>query len=130
MFRRTSIVDEIKIDTFFYSSIFQIGDSSIIQGFSRALAVQREQEIFYGNEGNFNVYPVFTKPIPFQPVEISIPMYTENLNPIIKVHHLDIVGVSVSSIIHIGSSNHVSMETRIKHIRQLLPKNKTQSESR
>ncbi|MBS4188827.1 spore germination protein GerPE [Bacillus sp. FJAT-49705] len=130
MFRRTSIVDEVKIGTMFYSSIFEIGDSSIIQGFSRALAVQREQETFYGNEGNFNIYPVFTQPIPLQPVEISIPMYTENLNPIIKVNHININGVSVASVVHIGSSNHVSMETRIKHIRQLFPKNKTQSVDR
>lgn len=119
MLRRTSIVDQLKIDTVIISSIIEIGDSSYIQGFSRALAVQREKSVYFGNEGSFQ-YPVFYEPIPFQAIETNFTMQTEQLHPVIKVHSIDIHGVSASSIVHIGSSRHISMESRIKHIRHLL----------
>ena len=118
MLRRTSIVDELKIDTVLLSSVVEIGDSSLIQGFSRALAVGRERSLFFGNEGSFN-YSVFSEPIPFESVETNFTMQTEQLHPIIKVHSIDLTGVSASSVIHIGSSTHISMEARVKHIRQL-----------
>ncbi|MBU8877411.1 spore germination protein GerPE [Bacillus sp. FJAT-29790] len=127
MLSRTSIVDHIKIDTLIISSVFEIGDSTFIQGFSRALAVHREADTFFGNEGNFQAYPAFTKNIPFPLIEENFFMQSINLNPAIKVNNIDINGVSASSLIHIGSSYHVSMEARVKHIRQLLPRDSEQS---
>lgn len=53
MFQRTSYVDQIQINTISFSSSLQIGDSSIINGFSRALAVQRETEIFIAMKETF-----------------------------------------------------------------------------
>jgi len=122
MFVRTSIVDTLKLNTLSFSSIVEIGDSIYIQGFSRALAVQREKDIFFGNEGNFNVFPAFSKNPRFEAIDENFSMYQEQLNPIIKVNSIDIIGVSAASIIHIGSSKHISMESKVAHLRHLLPK--------
>lgn len=119
MLRRTSIVDQLKIDTVIIASVIEIGDSSYIQSFSRALAVQREKSEYFGNEGSFQ-HPVFYEPIPFQSIDTNFTMQTDQLHPVIKVHSIDINGVSAASIVHIGSSTHISMESRIKHIRHLM----------
>ncbi|MBG9589643.1 spore germination protein GerPE [Cytobacillus firmus] len=125
MLQRTSSVDKINIDTIAFSSVFEIGDSCFIKGFSRAIAAQREAEYFNAKEGNFSVYPVFREPIPLIPIEENITMQTTQLNPIIRVQNIDIIGVSSSSVIHIGNSGNISMEARVKHIRQVYPKNRT-----
>jgi spore germination protein PE len=123
MLQRTSSVDRIHIDTIAFSSVFEIGDSCFIKGFSRALANQREVEYFFAKEGNFSVYPIFREPIPLIPIEEDITIQTTQLNPIIRVQNIDINGVSSSSVIHIGNSGNISMESRVKHIRQINPKN-------
>lgn len=121
MLQRTSCVDTINIKIVSFSSTVQIGDSCIINGLSRALAVQRESEVFYGNEGNLSSYQVYSEPIPFLPINESFTYSRQNPNPLIKVGRIDITGISSASLLHVGSSNHVSMEARIKHIRQLYP---------
>lgn len=126
MLQRTSSVDKINIDTISFSSVFEIGDSSSIQGFSRAIAVQRDAEFFHGREGNYSAYRIFSEPIPLLPIEEDIAIQTTQLNPVIKVQKIDIIGVSASSVIHIGSSRDISMEARVKHIRQLYPRNNNQ----
>lgn len=121
MLGRTSCVDTINVKIVSYSSVLQLGDSIIINGMSRALAVQREAEIFYGNEGNFSDYPLFSESIIHLPITEPLYPISHHVNPLIKVNHIDIIGISVSSMLHVGNSQHVAMETRIKHIRQLLP---------
>lgn len=122
MFQRTACVDRIKVDSVSFSSIFQIGDSQQIQALSRAIAVQREAEIFFGNEGSFAAYSIFSEQIPYLPVDENISSSTQNLNPMLKVRNIEIMGASSSSIVHLGNSCHISMEARVKHIRQLLPR--------
>jgi spore germination protein PE len=121
MLRRISNVDRFEVMIVSFSSIIQVGDSRIVNAFSRAMAIQRETEFFYGNEGNFPSYSVFKRPIPFQPITEPISVQTYNMSPVIKVKNIDIIGISSSSILHIGSSCNVSMEARVKHIRQLEP---------
>lgn len=128
MLQRSSCVDSINIEIVSFASILQLGDSSIINGLSRAIAVQRETEQFYGNEGNFSSYSVFSEHIPFQPIEEPIAFVRNNPNPIIKVNKIDIIGISSSSLLHVGNSKHVSMEVRVKHIRQLLPREEEQGQ--
>ncbi|GLB58846.1 spore germination protein GerPE [Cytobacillus sp. NCCP-133] len=130
MLNRTSFVDKINIDTMSFSSVFEIGDSCSIQGFSRAIALQREAEYFNTREGNYSVYPIFSEPIPLLPIEEELTIHTSQLNPIIKVQTIDIIGVSSSSIVHIGNSGNISMESRVKHIRQLFQKNNNRNPSR
>jgi spore germination protein PE len=128
MLPRTACVDRIKVDSVSFSSVFQIGDSEQIQAFSRALAVQREAEIFFGNEGSFSAYPIFSEPIPFSTVNESISFSTQNVNPMLKVRNIEIMGASSSSVVHLGNSRHISMEARVKHIRQLLPRENSLNE--
>lgn len=122
---RTSYVNSIQVDTVAFSSIIQLGDSSSIQGFSRALAVQREAELFFGNEGNFSLYPVFSEPILMPPITENLSVEMNNtFSSCIKVNDINIIGISSSSLLHIGNSQNVQMELRIKHIRQLLSEGK------
>ena len=122
MLSRSSYVNTINVKVASYSSVLQLGDSCIINGLSRALAVQREEEQDYGNEGNFAAYPVFSEPIPFTPITENFCYQTHNLNPIIKVNHVNVIGFSSSAVLHVGNSQTISMEARVKHIRQLLPR--------
>jgi spore germination protein PE len=128
MLQRTSCVDSIRVNIVSFASILQIGDSCLINGLSRALAVQREAEIFYGYEGSFSAYPVFSEPIPFQPIYEPFSFFPHNENPLIKVKKIEIIGISSSSVLHVGNSRNVSMEARIKHIRQLLPERHEQGQ--
>lgn len=122
MLQRTACVDCIKMDGLSFSSILQIGDSEEICGFSRAIAVQREAEVFIGSEGSFAAYPLFTEPLPLLPIDEVLSSSVTNFNPMIKVGTIKIMGASSSSVIHLGNSRHIAMEARVKHIRQLLPR--------
>ncbi|MBP2241118.1 spore germination protein PE [Cytobacillus eiseniae] len=119
MLQRTSIVNHLKVETISFSSFLEIGDSSYIQGFSRAIAVQREAEIFFGNEAQFQSYSIFKESIPLPPITEVITMNTIQLKPAIKVNTIDILGVSSSSVFHVGNSKHVQLESRVEHIRHL-----------
>ncbi|WP_141433158.1 spore germination protein GerPE [Bacillus sp. 03113] len=119
MLQRTSVVDHFHVSTVSLSSIIQIGDSTFLQGASKALAVQREKELFFGKEGDFSDYPIFTKRIPLLPISENISLQFENRKPLIKVHDIAIIGIAASSIFHIGSSQHIYMESRVKHIRHM-----------
>jgi spore germination protein PE len=127
MLQRSSCVDTLKLDIVAFASTVQLGDSCIINGLSRALAVQREEEVFLGNEGSYN-YPVFSEPIPFLPIDEDISYLTHNLNPIIKVKKIRITGMSSASILHVGNGQNISMEVRVKHIRHLLPHEEEQTQ--
>jgi spore germination protein PE len=119
MLSRISKVDQLRITSVSNSSVTQIGDSNQIHGTSKALAVQREAEIFYGYEGDFALFPIFSEPIPLPPIVDQVIFNKLDLVPSIRVPHISIIGVSSSSIIHIGNSNNVYMESRVKHIRQI-----------
>ncbi|ALC91917.1 spore gernimation protein [Bacillus sp. FJAT-18017] len=119
MLQRSSSVKSIIVESVQYSSLVQLGDTSIINGFSRAIAVQRERELFYGNEGEFASFPVFSKEIPLPLLNEPIQILSFNENPIIKVGSIKINGISSSSFLHVGNVNHISLEGRVKHIRQL-----------
>lgn len=120
MLKRTSAVDALTVDSLQYSSVIELGDSTYIQGGNRALAVQREREIFFGSEGDFSKYAVFSEPIPLPIITERVIMETYHWpGANIKVGNIRILGVSSSSIVHVGNSNSVQMESRVKHIRHL-----------
>jgi spore germination protein PE len=120
MEKRCSYVDSIHIDSCIFSSIIQLGDSSFVQSMTRALAVQREAEIFWGNEGDFRKYRVFSEPIHHLPITEQLEVHTfKSPSAILKVKNIDIIAISSSSVVHVGNSNMVQMETRVKHIRHL-----------
>ncbi|MEK4027962.1 spore germination protein GerPE [Pseudobacillus sp. FSL P4-0506] len=120
MFKRTSIVKDARVITVSDSSVFEIGDSANMKLRNNVLAVQRQAELFFGNEGNLNDYPLFSRPIPIPQINENITVTRYNLSPFIRVNHISIVGVASSSVLHIGSTGIIDAEARIKHIRQLL----------
>ncbi|NYE05547.1 spore germination protein PE [Bacillus niacini] len=120
MLERTSVVNTVKVNSASFASTIQLGDSRTINGFSRALAVQREADVFYGKEGNFSNYLVFSEPIPLLPITEKITISTHNKLPVIKVNTISIIAMSSAAILHVGNSENISLEARVKHIRQLL----------
>jgi spore germination protein PE len=126
MLKRTSVVNAIKVNSASFASTIQLGDSRMVNGFSRALAVQREADVFFGKEGNFSKYPIFSEPIPLLPITDELTLSTHNTLPVIKVNTISILAMSSSAILHVGNSENVSMEARVKHIRQLFHKDNEQ----
>ncbi|HWO95331.1 MAG TPA: spore germination protein GerPE [Bacillus sp. (in: firmicutes)] len=118
MVKRMSCVNVIDIASFVNSSIFQIGDSSHITAKNKILAVQREHPFFFAQEGRFEDYLTFTENLPVQPLEF-INMGTIHEIPAIKVNRVDILGVSTSALVHIGSTETFSAESRVINIRHL-----------
>ncbi|RHW43162.1 spore germination protein GerPE [Neobacillus notoginsengisoli] len=122
MLQRLSVVDSVIVKSVLFSSTIQIGDSSRIHGFSRAIALQREAEIFFDEEGDFNQFKVFSEPIFIPPITENITIAPFQLNPVIKVGTLEVTGLSAASIVQVGSTPKIAMESRIMHIRQLQPR--------
>ncbi|MCR8849666.1 spore germination protein GerPE [Rossellomorea sp. SC111] len=117
MFKRYSIVNKLDGITLSFSSLYQIGDSQNINAVSFAYAVQREKEFFLTSEGSFDS-SVFQGPLTKPPVDPTVRVSRLNLCPI-KVDQVFIKATAFSSIIHIGNTSNVAMESRVKHIRQL-----------
>lgn len=116
---RTSVVGSTRVLNISVSSVFLIGDSVQITPRNWIIAVQRQQPIFYGKEGNFQAYRLFNVPIPHIVSRDQVSMQRYNPSSFIKVNHIDITSVSASSVYHIGSTGMINSETRIKHIRQI-----------
>ncbi|MCQ6274359.1 spore germination protein GerPE [Bacillus sp. V3B] len=119
MLKRTAKVDALKVKSAGISSVIQIGDSNVVNAFTRAIAVQRQKELFYSHEADFHLFDLFSKSLPLPSIDEAITTQTTSLNPIIKVGMIDVIGISSSAILHIGNSEHVQTEARVLHIRQL-----------
>ncbi len=119
MLNRTAKVDFIKVDSAGTGSCVQIGDSSLLFSYNRAIALQREQEIFYSNEANFDSYEVFSYSFPIPPLDEQITFNTTSLNPLIKVGSIRVSGLAAGALIHVGNTHHIQKENRSIHIRQL-----------
>lgn len=117
---RTSVVNRLKINDISLASTLQVGDLVEFIAHSKALAVQRQQSVYLGNEGNFEAYELFSKPIPQPKIDEKVQMEIHNFNPYIKVMNVRVIGVAASSLIQVGSTEEVKTEARIKHIRQLI----------
>ncbi|MFD1735246.1 spore germination protein GerPE [Bacillus salitolerans] len=122
MYHRTSVVNNCFVNSISFSSIFEIGDAFKIDANTKAIAVQREYPYFLDDEADFSSYPIFTEPIPTPVHDEDVRTTFIHENPVISVSSTAIIGLSSSSIFQIGSTNHIQSEARIKHIRQLLPR--------
>ncbi len=123
MINRMSNVTSAYVNSVGLSSVFQIGDSLQITPTTNALAVQREEERYYGYEGDTSMYQTFQEEIP-QPIiyEAVITNFFHE-NPRINVHMVNITALSSSSVFHIGSTKDIISEARVKHIRQIKDNN-------
>lgn len=119
MFSRISKVKSILSDTVSFCSTMQIGDTSYIDGNALALAVQKKSETFGSVDIQFKDYDIFKRPI-YIP-RLYEPVYSTfaNPNPFIRVGHINIIGISSSSVVGVGNVGHIRMESRVKHIRQV-----------
>ncbi|KKI93562.1 hypothetical protein WQ54_02835 [Bacillus sp. SA1-12] len=118
MISRFSSVNSAYVNTVGISSVFNIGDSMQITPSIKVLAIQREHEVYYDEEGNFSEFPIFEEEIP-QPVFYE--QLTTNFfhkNPKINVNSITVTSISSSAIFQIGSTKDIVCDTRTKHIRQ------------
>jgi spore germination protein PE len=117
--KRLSIVQLVHNEEIGLSSVLQIGDSREITARAKVLAVQRQYELFFGNEGNVN-YPIFTQPIRRFAIDTtSSQMNRLNESPVISVGTVRVLAVSTASVVQIGSTSIIDTEARVKHTRQL-----------
>lgn len=124
---RLSVVGTLNINTVSNTTVLEIGDSEDIAPINYTLAVQREKAIFWENEFDFSDYTIFSRAFP-QPVAnepITITRIQEC--PQINVHHIRVFILLFSAVTHIGSSERLNSETRIKHVRHLLRESPDQS---
>ncbi|WP_368986863.1 spore germination protein GerPE [Caldifermentibacillus hisashii] len=119
MLKRISKVEKIDIQALSFSSHLLIGDSTIINAKSDTFAVKRDKELFFGNEGDDANYDVFTMPLELPPIDEQIYYRNQHLCGSILVNQINILGVTSSSIIQIGSNEHMHLEDRRKEIRQI-----------
>jgi spore germination protein PE len=116
---RTSVVHRLKVNDVSLSSTLQVGDLVEFKPYSKALAIQREESIYLGNEGNFEAYELFSKPIPQPKVYEDVDMEILNRDPYIQVGNVRVIAAAASSLIQVGSTQRMEAEARVKHIRQL-----------
>ncbi|MFS0840541.1 spore germination protein GerPE [Paenibacillus sp. 1P03SA] len=120
MARRLVWLAQAKVLSVSSASVFQVGDNGGIHSRFRALALQREIPVYLDEEGAFEAYSLFARPYPevrFPPEAVKT---TCNLGPI-RVGPVKVLGVSASSVMQVGGSGPVSLQARIKHIRQFRP---------
>ena len=131
MWERTSIVDNIHVSILSRGSTFDIGEIQYSYSVDNVLAYQREQEIFYGQEGNFGDYKVFYTVPDFEPIEEMVHINFENVNPYIFVDCIRTQAISASSLLQVGNGRFIRSETRVMNVRQLLnqPSNERREET-
>lgn len=117
---RTSQVEFLSVIEVDTSSVLEIGDSQNVTPTANVLAVQRENAIFFENEFSFRDYSLFFKDIPRPSIEECIHIATCQESPLILVKNVRIDFVAAASVIHIGSSECLTSETRVKNIRHLM----------
>lgn len=117
---RTSTVGAVRVLNTQFSSILQFGDSVVLSPRSEVLAVQRQEARYWGNEGNFDQFPIYRQNIPEPLLDESVVFSTRNDNPTIQVGFVNIMAFSVSGVLHVGSVKVVDTENRTHHVRQLL----------
>ncbi|PYI55740.1 spore germination protein GerPE [Paenibacillus flagellatus] len=116
---RLSVVDDISVNEVTFSSTLLVGDIEDVKPRTMALAVQREVPTFRGDEGSFESFPIFKRPIPRPVPDEPVAMTINNARSLIRVGWVDVLSVSTSSLLQVGSSRSIDAETRTKHIRQL-----------
>ena len=124
---RSSVVDYINIKNVIFSSNIIVGDSNKMEMDSRIIAIQRQQEIFYGYEAPFENFPIFTEVIPIPPITEELHFQRFNADPVIKVGTINVLGFSTSTVLQVGNTKDIYLESRIHHLRQLNPQSKEEA---
>jgi len=117
---RTSVVDTFEDNTLLFSSVIEIGDTAIVDLKADIFAIQREIPFFYGHEGSFNYYTAFRVPLLKANIYENPSTSYINDNPIIKVDHIKILGISTSGYVQIGSTKDIYAQARVFDVRHFL----------
>lgn len=118
--KRVSNVQHVNIVSIDQTSVLQIGDSQRVTPTIYGIAVQREKAIFGANEMKLCDYPIFCNTMPKPQNEENIEMVRQNNSPYILVENIEIIVLAFSCIVHVGSSEALQSESRIKNIRHFL----------
>ncbi|WP_158301744.1 spore germination protein GerPE [Paenibacillus mesophilus] len=116
---RTSAVKNAYVYSVGYSSIFFVGDCVEVKPRTKALAIQRQIANFNANEGSFEAFPIFSRPIPRPEPTDDVQFTVANRSSFIHVDSISIISISTSAVLQIGSNQLIDAESRTKHIRQL-----------
>ncbi|WP_203364167.1 spore germination protein GerPE [Bacillus sp. REN10] len=113
---RLSIVDHLLVNTVFFSSILEIGDTNQSQAYSTVYAVQEPSKDFL----NTTQQPSIVLP----PPTVICQKKQQNTStihayPFIHIGHVHLIGVSTSAVVLIGSANEATGYCRIQHVRKL-----------
>ncbi|MGD9676898.1 MAG: spore germination protein GerPE [Vulcanibacillus sp.] len=111
---RISKVNKINIHNVVECATAQFGDSIVLEPNAKIYALQREIPIFYEDEIDINDYQTYFKPIPKIIIDESINTKKVNKSPYIKVDSVYILSVTSSSIFHVGSTQLIDNEARVK----------------
>jgi spore germination protein PE len=114
---RLSVVNQVRMNVVTSSSTLQIGDSQSIHLLSNALAVQKEVSVFEGTEGDLSPFYSFRRGIPRPVLYEPLQYNREDVVPVIKVGAIRVISAAASSLVHIGSTGSIDIESRIKHFR-------------
>lgn len=118
--KRNSIVRDMNINSLQEGSILEIGDTVFTNAINRTISIKREEELLFGNEKTFETLPIFYIPLPIPDYKLRPPAIRRyNKIPTINVNHIHIKGISNSAVVQVGSANHVNMDARVFHSRQL-----------
>lgn len=114
---RTSIVDHLSIFSISQASLLHIGDSKQIHAKNNVIAAQQATSNFEEDLYSFHDFEIFHRPEPLDDFNYETRMCHFHANPVIKVHHVYIIGAAGSSIVQIGSTETIHNDTRIHHVR-------------
>ncbi|MGP4041851.1 spore germination protein GerPE [Gracilibacillus sp. D59] len=114
---------QIKMHSLSYSSSFQIGDAKEIEPNADVLAVQKEGGVSSDKGFELDQYPIFNTTIPTTPdPEFVVGEHCHHQKNI-SVSTMDIMAVSTSSVVQLGSNKKIDSFSRLKHIRILKDEN-------
>lgn len=119
MWQRSSCIELISVKLLTFTGVVQLGEAKYIDAHRITLAVQREQELFFGNEAPLELFQNLFEEPEFEPIYEDIRITFHHRNPCIHVKQICLSAVSNSGLLHIGNGDSINLESRTLHIRQM-----------
>jgi spore germination protein PE len=125
MWQRTSRVEKIVTDVLSFAGVIQLGEIKHLNCYRISFALQREQELFFGNEAPLEIFKKFYQAPEYEPIYEDIQITFQHNNPCIFVKEINLLAVSNDAVLHIGNGDLVELESKTLNIRQLSSWNKS-----
>lgn len=117
MMKRISLVEGIVITAISESANVRIGDTNEIYAYNNAVAVHQLKANF--DIGHAEKFAFSREDMPFPHFRDEVIKITFHEQPFIKTGPIRAIGVTNSSMIHVGSITHIYSQSNIRHTRQL-----------